>query len=189
MACSVYAAQFLMEALYNHHDDDYALSMLTKRDERSWYNMVRHNATITYEAWDDKFKPNQDWNHAWGAAPANIIPRYVVGVRALEAGFAKMTIAPQSSSLRSVEALVPTIRGGVSVTIRNTEQSYTLSLDIPANSSAEVSLPAVGTLPSDATLRINGRKCKMRILPNNRIDCGTLGSGKWHIELDYGSKL
>lgn len=189
MACSVYAAQFLMEALYNHHDDDYALSMLTKRDERSWYNMVRHNATITYEAWDDKFKPNQDWNHAWGAAPANIIPRYVVGVRALEAGFAKMTIAPQSSSLRSIEALVPTIRGGVSVTIRNTEQSYTLSLDIPANSSAEVSLPAVGTLPSDATLRINGRKCKMRILPNNRIDCGTLGSGKWHIELDYGSKL
>ena len=189
MACSVYAAQFLMEALYDHNDDDYALHMLTKRDERSWYNMVRHNATITYEAWDDKFKPNQDWNHAWGAAPANIIPRYVVGVRALEAGFAKMTIAPQSSSLRSVEALVPTIRGGVSVTIRNTEQSYTLSLDIPANSSAEVSLPAVGHLPSDATLRINGRKCKMRILPNNRIDCGTLGSGKWHIELDYSSKL
>ena len=84
---------------------------------------------------------------------------------------------------------MPTIRGEVGVTIRNTEQSYTLTLDIPANSSAEVSLPAVDSLPSDATLRLNGRKCKVRILPNNRIDCGTLGSGKWHIELDYGPKL
>ena len=163
--------------------------MLTKRDERSWYNMVRHNATITYEAWDDKFKPNQDWNHAWGAAPANIIPRYVVGVRALEAGFAKMIIAPQSASLKSVEALVPTIRGGVGVTIHNTEQSYTLSLNIPANTSAEVSLPVEGQLSDKATLSINGRKCKIGILPNNRIDCGTLGSGEWLIKLDYGSKL
>ena len=189
MACSVYAAQFLMEALYDHNDDDYALQLLTKRDERGWYNMVRHNATITYEAWDDKFKPNQDWNHAWGAAPANIIPRYVVGVRALEAGFAKMRIAPQSASLKSVEALVPTIRGGVGVTIRNTEQSYTLSLNISANTSAEVSLPIEGQLSDNATLSINGRKCKIRILPNNRIDCGTLGSGEWLIRLDYGSKL
>ena len=189
MACSVYAAQFLMEALYDHNDDDYALHMLTKRDERSWYNMVRHNATITYEAWDDKFKPNQDWNHAWGAAPANIIPRYVVGVRPLEAGFTKMVIAPQSATLTSVEASVPTIRGEVGVAIRSTEQSYTLSLTIPANSSAEVSLPIEGQLTDKATLSINGRKCKVRILPNNRIDCGTLGSGKWHIELDYGPKL
>ena len=22
-------------------------------------------------------KPNQDWNHAWGAAPANLLPRFL----------------------------------------------------------------------------------------------------------------
>ena len=184
MACSVYAAQFLMESLYEHNDDDYALAMLTKQDERGWYNMVRHNATITYEAWDDKFKPNQDWNHAWGAAPANIIPRYVVGVRPLEAGFGKMAIAPQSSVLKQVEAVVPTIRGGVKVAINNTEQSYTLKLNIPANSTAEVSLPATGDV-AGARLKINGRNQKLHILPNGRIDCGTLGSGEWLIRVDY----
>ena len=29
--------------------------------------MIRVGSTITLEAWDNKFKPNQDWNHAWGA--------------------------------------------------------------------------------------------------------------------------
>ena len=184
MACSVYAAQFLMEALYEHNDDDYALAMLTKQDERGWYNMVRHNATITYEAWDDKFKPNQDWNHAWGAAPANIIPRYVVGVRPLEAGFGRMAIAPQSSALKQVKAVVPTIRGGVEVAIDNSEQSYTLTLNIPANTTAEVSLPATGDV-TGARLSINGRNRKVQILPNGRIDCGALGSGEWLIRVDY----
>ena len=87
LVCSVYASQFLMDAIYQSRDGDYGLQMLTKEDERSWYNMVRHGATITYEAWDDKFKNNQDWNHAWGAAPANIIPRRGVGVIPLKAGF------------------------------------------------------------------------------------------------------
>ena len=188
MACSVYAAQFLMEAIYEAGEDDYALSLLTKEDERGWYNMVRHNATITYEAWDDKFKPNQDWNHAWGAAPANIIPRYLVGIRPLEAGFEHMSIAPQTSTLEQVKALVPTMRGGVEVEISNTPQSYTLKVKIPANTTAAVSLPATESLSDSSRLSINGRKCKLCVLPNNRIDCGNLGSGEWLIRLDYGTK-
>ena len=35
---------------------------------------------------------SSSWNHAWGAAPANIIPRYLVGVRPLTAGFSKVLI-------------------------------------------------------------------------------------------------
>lgn len=188
MACSVYAAQFLMDAIYESGGDDYGLHMLTKQDERSWYNMVRKNSTITYEAWDNKFKANQDWNHAWGAAPANIIPRYVVGVRPLEAGFAEMTIAPQTSNLSEVQATVPTIRGSVEAKINNTPHNYTLRLTIPANTTAEVSLPDSDKVSDSAQLRINGRKTKLRRLPNNRIDCGHLGSGEWLIELDYSSK-
>lgn len=188
MACSVYAAQFLMDALYEAGDDDYALAMLTKEDERGWYNMVRHNATISYEAWDDKFKPNQDWNHAWGAAPANIIPRYTVGVRPLEAGFARMSIAPQTSTLEQIEALVPTIRGGVEVKVNNQSQSYTLEIKIPANTIAEVSLPQLKRLSDSARLTINGRRTKIRLLPNNRIECGKLGSGEWLVKLDYNTK-
>ena len=111
MACSVYAAQYLMEGLYKAGRADTAFSLLTSRDIRSWYNMIRVGSTVTLEAWDNKFKPNQDWNHAWGAVPGNIIPRYLLGVRPLEPGFGKVLIRPMPGPLERAEAVIPTIRG------------------------------------------------------------------------------
>lgn len=45
---------------------------------RSWWNMIRSGSTMTMEAWDMKYKPNSDWNHAWGAAPANMECDFVI---------------------------------------------------------------------------------------------------------------
>lgn len=115
MACSVYAAQYLLEALFHAREADYAISLMTARTDRSWHNMLRQGATITWEAWDNRFKPNQDWNHAWGAAPANIIPRFVLGVRPIEPGYGRVLIAPQLGSLREIHGRVPTIRGPIEV--------------------------------------------------------------------------
>lgn len=182
LVCSVYAAQFLMDAVYGAGDGDYGLHLLTKEDERSWYNMVRHGATMTYEAWDDKFKNNQDWNHAWGAAPANIIPRYVVGVRPLEAGFARMLISPQTSVLKSVEAVVPTIRGKVAVNIESTSEKYEMRVTIPANTIAEVYLPQLGDV---AELLIDGVSAPLIITEDCRVECGEIGSGEHTFEVRY----
>lgn len=178
MACSVYASQFLMDAIYNAHDADYALHMLTKQDKRSWYNMLRAGTTITFEAWDNDFKPNQDWNHAWGAAPANIIPRRLVGVEPLTAGFEQIAIHPQSSTLSHVEARVPTIRGAVEVTIDNTEECYTLRVKVPTNSTAHITLP----ITDEVTLWRDGKQVELRRSSAGEVDCGTVGSGEWLFE-------
>ena len=182
MACSVYAAQFLMEAIYQAKDGDYGLQMLTKQDERGWHNMVRHNATITYEAWDDKFKNNQDWNHAWGAAPANIIPRYLIGVRPLKAGFEHIIIEPQISTLKIITATIPTIRGAVSADITNDGKLYRMELTIPANTTAEVTLPSYGNVTN---MVINGQSSSPKYTADGRIDCGTIGSGSYIFEVAY----
>ncbi len=50
MACSVYGAQYLMDALYHAEEEDYALELLTDQSDRSWYNMIRIGSTITLEA-------------------------------------------------------------------------------------------------------------------------------------------
>ena len=89
-----------MDALYNAGGAEYALEMLTKTDDRSWYNMIRVGSTISLEAWDNKYKPNQDWNHAWGSAPANIIPRKLMGIEPLKPAFEKLRIKPQPASLK-----------------------------------------------------------------------------------------
>ena len=142
MACSVYGSQFLLEALYESNNPAYGLQLLTSTTDRSWYNMLRGGSTITMEAWDNKYKPNQDWNHAWGAAPANIIPRKLMGIEPLQPGFGRIQIKPQPASLKYAEVRFPTIRGPILVSFNNEPgKSFLLQTTIPANTTALVYLP------------------------------------------------
>ena len=133
MACSVYGAQYLLEALYNEGEEDYAFSLLTAESDRSWWNMIKTGSTITMEAWDMKYKPNSDWNHAWGAAPANIIPCFLWGIGPAEPGYAKAIIKPQLSTLKYSKISVPTIRGNINAEYTDKGKSKEYTFTIPAN--------------------------------------------------------
>lgn len=124
MKCSVYGSQFLLDALYEAGEADYALQLLTSDSDRSWMNMLREGSTITMEAWGNKYKPNQDWNHAWGAAPANIIPMRLMGIRPLKPGCKVMEIHPQTSNIRNAECRFPTPLGSIEVKITEGKLSY-----------------------------------------------------------------
>jgi alpha-L-rhamnosidase len=140
MACSVYGAQHLLEALYLHGEADYALSLMTARHDRSWWNMIASGSTMTIEAWDLRYKNNLDWNHAWGAAPANIIPRYVLGVRPLAPGCRTILIAPDPGSLVHACGKVPTPHGPIEVHIVN-DQQFTLKVTTPAGVDVKIVVP------------------------------------------------
>jgi hypothetical protein len=104
--------------------------------------MLRQGATITWEAWDNRFKPNQDWNHAWGAAPANIIPRYVLGVRPLSPGYGRVQIAPQPGPLQELRGTVPTIRGPIRVNVtRDSNGRWHVDYTVPPGVTVELLLP------------------------------------------------
>jgi hypothetical protein len=142
MACSISGALVLMEALYNNNDAAYALELLASTSERSWYNTIRIGATLTLEAWDNKYKPNLDWNQSAGSSPASIIPRKLMGIEPLEPGFRKIRIKPQPATLRHAEIKTPSIRGDIHVSFDNQPgEKYVLDIEIPANSTAEVWLP------------------------------------------------
>ncbi|WP_235989240.1 sulfatase-like hydrolase/transferase [Psychroserpens algicola] len=141
MACSVYGAQFLMDGLYNAGEADYALDLLTDTSDRSWYNMIKIGSTITLEAWDNKYKNNLDWNHAWGAVPANVIPRGLWGIKPKTPGFGIATIKPQMSKLKSSEIEVPTVRGTIKAKYTyNGARLQTYEIEIPGNMVAEFTL-------------------------------------------------
>ena len=143
MACSVYGAQFLLEALYTVDEDEAALRLMTNEGDRSWPHMIYDiGSTVTLEAWDPKYKPNLDWNHAWGAAPANIIPRLLVGVEPIQPGFKVVRIRPRIAGLSSISAEVPTIRGPIKVSVERDEMRYRLRCTVPANTTAMLHLPA-----------------------------------------------
>jgi hypothetical protein len=141
MACSVYAAQYLMEGLFTHGQASRALELITAATDRSWRHMVESGATITWEAWDMKYKPNQDWNHAWGAAPANLLPRFVLGAEALSPGWQQVRIRPHPGTLAHAKGKIPTPRGPITVAWANGD-AFLMDLALPDGVSARLELPA-----------------------------------------------
>ncbi len=155
MACSVYGSQYLLEALYNANEAEYALKLMTAKDDRSWWNMIRIGSTMTLEAWDTKYKPNLDWNHAWGAAPANIVARNMWGIQPKTPSGTIMEIKPQLASLTSCKITVPTMKGPIYASYqRNSKILQTYSFELPANVSAELLLP----FSAEDTVLLNGKK-------------------------------
>ena len=162
MACSVYGSQFLLDALYDGGQGDYGLALMTATTQRSWYNMIRTGSTISLEAWDKVYKPNLDWNHAWGAAPANIIVRKLMGVEPLSPAFETFQIKPQLGNLTYASLTTPTIKGSISVNYEKNTEGGMMEVIVPSCTTATVYVPQHTT---KANLYIDGKKSS--ILPKN----------------------
>ena len=142
--------------------------------------MIRVGSTVTLEAWDHRYKSNLDWNHAWGAAPANIIPRLLIGVRPLDPGFGRILIQPRPGRLAYAEGRVPTIRGPVGVRVeRDGDSVFRLRVDIPANTSARVLMPNLDGSGSETLL--DGRAIQGRTVPGF-VAVDPVGSGEHTLE-------
>ena len=132
------------------------LSLMTATHDRGWLNMIKSGSTIAMEAWDMKYKPNSDWNHAWGAAPANIIPGCMWGIAPVKPGFSKAVIRPQLSSLTYSKISVPTIRGNINAEFRDSGKLKEYIITIPANMECDFVIAIVNNL----TITLNGKKHK-----------------------------
>jgi hypothetical protein len=173
MPAGVYGAQYMLEGLFLAGDADTALGLMTTNNTRSWMNMINIGSTITAEAWSIADKTNEDWNHAWGSAPGNLIPRYVLGLRPLNAGYGQVLIQPQlGQTLSYVQGTIPTIRGSVFIQASNAPSQFQVFVDIPGNVTATVMLPATSTNAILDGAVISGS------LSNNWLTVTNIGSGQ-----------
>jgi len=154
MACSVYGAQYLLEGLLKNGASDYALDLITDTgSDRSWWNMIETGSTISLEAWDIKYKPNLDWNHAWGTAPLNIITRYLWGITPLTPGFSTAQIRPRLDELEFSEITVPTIKGLICASFTSLSKNHKVyEINLPENMKASFLLPGPGS-----EVKLNGK--------------------------------
>jgi alpha-L-rhamnosidase len=187
MACSPYGTPYLFDALYEMGAEEYAFELLTSETDRSWMNMIRFGTTITSEAWDLKYKRNMTWNHAWGAAPVYIITRRIFGIEPLEPAFRRVRIKPQPGALESAEIKSPTIRGPVYAKFKNEPGSFTLEVVIPANTDAELMLPAKRiktTGRENLIVTVNGNEVPFRMEDGFAV-IDDLQAGSYKVELTY----
>lgn len=157
MACSVYGAQYLLEGLYKYNEAQYASDLITDTSgDRNWWNMIQLGSTMALEAWDVKYKPNLDWNHAWGTAPLNVITRYMWGIKPKTPGFKIAEIKPQLADLTFSNITVPTKNGVIEADFKKeSDKKDIYSIDIPEN------LTAVFIVPNNANkVYLNKKKVK-----------------------------
>lgn len=145
MACSVYGAQYYLEALYKNDEEDFAYDLLTSKGKRSWWNMIQKGTTMTMEAWDMQYKPDGDWNHSWGTAPLNIITRYMWGLRPTKPGYKNVIIQPRLGKLKHSSIKIPTLSSNIYCKYKNVEQSKYFEITIPNEIEAEFIYSSRGT--------------------------------------------
>jgi len=182
MPCSVYGAQYLLDGLFQAGDADTALDLMATNGPRSWMNMINLSSTLTTEAWSFADKPNEDWNHAWGAAAGNLIARYVLGLQPLDAGFGRIRIQPHlGHNLSYVRGVIPTIRGPVLIQVTNAPGLFRVWVSIPGNVTAKVMLPAHGF--TNAGVLVDGSVVSGS-LSNGWLTVTNIGSGQHAIWLN-----
>lgn len=152
LKCSVFNAQFLLQALFMNNHQQEAIDLITNTGTRSWINMINVGSTITTEAWSSEIKPNQDWNHAWGAAPANLIQFYLMGIRPIDPGFSKAIIQPRLGDLKTASCILPTKHGGIELSIKRDLEYFDMSFSIPEDISCDIIIPSLNDDSSELYL-------------------------------------
>ena len=163
MVCNVYAAQFLLDALFNAEQADSAIALMAARNTvNSWGNMLyRKGATMTMEVWSPSEKPGSstsnplDWEHPWGTAAGNIIPRRLFGIMPIIPAYSYFMIKPQVGYLTSGSYTLPIQKGAIRVAFQAQKNlSLTLNLTIPSGTAARVYVPVFSY--ADNYVRVDG---------------------------------
>ncbi|MFJ2953483.1 family 78 glycoside hydrolase catalytic domain [Streptomyces sp. NPDC087270] len=157
MACSVYCAAFMIQALYDGNRPDLAHAMLTSTGTDSWLNMIKAGAGATMEAWDLSLKPNTTYSHPWAASPAFDIPQDMFGIRPTTPGYATFDVKPQPAAVRWAHVTVPTGKGRIGAAFDTAAGGRVdTGVSVPPNSSADVDLP--GGSATATTVYLDGRR-------------------------------
>ncbi|HRU05631.1 MAG TPA: family 78 glycoside hydrolase catalytic domain [Candidatus Brocadiia bacterium] len=133
MACGVYFAYFLLNALCDNGERNLAFDLMTCYDARSWQSMLKAGATACLEAWTPDLKENCSFCHAWSAAPIPVLVERVFGLSPAAPGWRRARFEPWlPPSLEWAELEAPTPAGRFRVAMRRGRDGLACELDAPA---------------------------------------------------------
>jgi hypothetical protein len=108
-----------------------------------------------------------------------------MGIEPLTAGFETIMIEPKPASVKKASVKLPTIRGEVKAEFVNDPHRFNLTVFIPGNTKANVSLPAKGEV---FELKVDDRISKDYSLQDGRIIIKNIGAGLHKFEMKRSSR-
>ncbi len=131
---------YLLHVLSDWGYTELAWSLLLRREYPGWLYSVSKGATTLWEHWDN-IKPDgsfwsedmNSFNHYAYGSVGDWVFRVACGIRPLEAGFAKIRIAPNPDPrLHQLSGTLDTVRGRIRSAWKYTENSIRYEIDTPA---------------------------------------------------------
>ncbi|MCU6709664.1 alpha-L-rhamnosidase N-terminal domain-containing protein [Paenibacillus sp. J5C_2022] len=120
------------------------LPPLVQEIQETWGYMLEQGSTTCWEdmpgRWSSDY-PTRSYCHGWSVAPAHFLPRIILGIAPMEAGFKKVRIAPQPIGLHWAEGKLNTPEGIVGVSWTSRESEFKVDVRLPRGVLGEVILP------------------------------------------------
>jgi len=166
-----------MNWLAENSHSDIAFRMISQEEAPGWLYMVKDETSTLGE---QLYSRNDNFHHPFGAYIGSWFYTYLAGIRSdpLIPGFKQFIIDPASNTgLTWAKATYKSIRGNITSSWKLENGTYTLNVDIPANTQAKVFLPATD---------INRISENGKPLLNNK-DFGQIKTEKGKTIVDIGS--
>ena len=147
-------APWLLPALIKISRDDLAMRLMLNEDYPSWGFEVRMGATTVWERWNTirangEFGPvdMNSFNHYAYGAVGDWMFQQLGGLQMVESGYKKSHIAPLvgQGGLTNAQCSIQTPYGPLASEWKLANGELTLAVTVPANTSAEVVMPAAST--------------------------------------------
>jgi len=113
--------------------------------------------------------------HGWASGPTVALTNQVLGVMPQGPGFASYAVTPHPADLSWAQGVVPTPRGPITVSWQHRGSDFQLTVDGPANSMAQLAVPASGPKP---LVKLDGKQIlTANVAGDGYVHVSGVGSG------------
>ncbi len=131
---SPYMEYYVLEALCKIGEYDAARDRIKLRYE----GMMHEDYSTLWEFWDSW---RGTMNHAWSGGPLVIMSKHFAGITPEEAGYEKVKIEPQYYLSDSMSCTVPSVKGLITLSYKNSGNTYMVELTLPEDIKADLYIP------------------------------------------------
>jgi alpha-L-rhamnosidase len=172
----IFGTRYLMDALARIGRTDVAMTILNQTTYPGFGYEISQGATTDWEEWT--YSSNMEsHDHAMFSGINASLYTDLAGIDTTSAGYGTLNIAPQiPPSLHHVSASIETVRGQVASSWTKTDHSFTLSVTVPVNATATVSVPLFG----DSAKSVQADHGATLLGVQDGIAEFAIGSGHWH---------
>ncbi|MCF3108725.1 glycoside hydrolase family 78 protein [Niabella sp. CC-SYL272] len=157
LSTGIFGTKMLFDVLRLHNRNDLAYTIADQRDFPGWGHMIEGGSTTLWETW--KYSDNTySQNHPMFGSVGEWFYRSLLGINAAAPGFQKIRIQPQpAGNLTYASGAYRSVAGRIQSSWKKEDGGYQLTVDIPANTSAEIWIPTV----AGASVTESGKNIRM----------------------------